>query len=64
MEKSEKLIEKRLQLKMMPQLRFGNPNVRVGNTYEIIDIEGSNFWILDDDNEEVSLGSCRFTLPQ
>lgn len=52
-----------LELKEMPQLRFGNPNVKIGNKYEILDTEGSNFWLIDDDGNEVSFGMCRFVLP-
>lgn len=55
-------INQKLKLIEMPQLRFGNPNVTVGNKYLIKDVEGSNFWLIDDSNELVSFGSCRFNL--
>jgi hypothetical protein len=51
-----------LELKEMPQLRFGNPNVTVGKKYFIVDVEGSNFWLIDDDGEKCSFGSSRFNL--
>lgn len=55
-------IDTKLELKEMPDLKFGNPNVKVGNKYLIVDVEGSNFWLIDDDGEKVSFGSCRFNL--
>jgi len=33
------------------------------DNYEILDTEGSNFWLIDDDGNEVSFGMCRFVLP-
>jgi len=59
----KKYIGRELELKEMPQLRFGDPNVKVGSKYKIVDTEGSNFWLIDDDNEKVSFGMCRFVLP-
>ncbi len=53
-------IGKKVVLKEMPTLYFGNPEITVGKEYEIIDIEGSNFWIIDDKGQKCSLGSCRF----
>lgn len=53
-------VGKHLKLKEMPQLRFGNPNVTVGKKYLILDTEGSNFWLNDDDGNRVSFGSSRF----
>lgn len=44
----------------MPQLRFGNPNVIVGNKYLIVDVEGSNFWLIDDDGNKTTFGCSRF----
>lgn len=57
-----KFIGEKLELKEMPDLYMGNPNVTVGNFYEIIDVEGSNFWIIDDDGDKVTFGSCRFLI--
>jgi len=57
-----KFINKTIELKEMPQLRMGNPNVTVGNSYLIFDVEGSNFWLIDDDGDKVSFGSSRFNL--
>ena len=59
----KKYIGKHLILKEMPELYFGNPKLTVGKKYQILDIEGSNFWIRDDANNLVSFGSCRFYLP-
>ena len=56
----KKYIGQKLELKEMPQLRFGNPNVKVGNKYLIIDVEGSNFWLIDDDGEKTTFGCSRF----
>lgn len=53
-------INQKLALKEMPQLAMGNPNVQVGNEYLIVDVEGSNFWFIDDDGNKTSFGSCRF----
>lgn len=55
-------INKRVKLKEMPQLRFDKPNVTVGNDYLIVDVEGSNFWLIDDDGEKTTFGSSRFDL--
>ncbi len=55
-------IGKRVKLKEMPQLRFEKPNVTVGNDYLITDVEGSNFWLIDDDGEKTTFGSSRFDL--
>ena len=55
-------IGRKLELKEIPQLRFGNPNVKVGNSYLIIDVEGSNFWLIDDDGEKTTFGCSRFAL--
>lgn len=55
----------RLELKEMPQLSphfGGNPNVTVGNMYFICDVEGSNFWLIDDDGNKTTFGSSRFNL--
>lgn len=52
----------RLKLVEMPQLRYGNPNVSVDKFYFITDVEGSNFWLIDDDGEKCSFGSSRFNL--
>lgn len=56
--------DKTLELIEMPQLRFGNPDVTVGNFYKILDTEGSNFWFIDDSGHKSSIGSCRFNLNQ
>ena len=56
----KKYIGQKLELKEMPQLRFGNPNVKVGKEYLIIDVEGSNFWLIDDDGEKTTFGCSRF----
>lgn len=53
-------IGQELELKEMPQLRFGNPNVTVGKKYLIVDVEGSNFWLIDDDGEKSTIGCSRF----
>ena len=58
----ERFIGRKLELLEMPNLRYGNPNVKVGTRYEVVDIEGSNFWIIDDGGEKVSFGSSRFCL--
>jgi hypothetical protein len=50
------------ELKERPQLYFGNPTLTVGKKYLVKDIDGSNFIIDDDDNHEVSIGSCRFVI--
>lgn len=63
MKKLTDLIGLELELKEMPNLRFGNPNIKIGNIYKIIDAEGSNLWIFDDDGHKTSVGSCRFILP-
>jgi hypothetical protein len=55
-------IGQKLELKELPQLRFYKPNVTVGNKYTIVDVEGSNFWLNDDDGHLTSFGSCRFIL--
>jgi len=55
-------IDKKVKLKEMPQLRFGQPSVKVGNEYLVIDVEGSNFWIIDDEGNKTTFGSCRFEL--
>ena len=55
-------IGEELELKEMPQKYFGNPNVTVGKSYLIVDVEGSNFWLIDDDNNKTTFGSCRFNL--
>ena len=55
----------RLELKEMPQLSEhfgGNPNVKVGKLYLIVDVEGSNFWLIDDDGNKTTFGSSRFVL--
>lgn len=52
----EKYINTELELKEMPQLRFGTPDVRIGNKYKIVDVEGSNFWLIDDSGDKVSFG--------
>jgi hypothetical protein len=55
-------IGQELELKKMPQLRFGTPNVTIGHKYSIVDVEGSNFWLIDDDGNRTTFGSCRFIL--
>lgn len=55
-------IGKYLLLKELPQLRFDKPNVKVGNKYKIIDVDGSNFWIIDDSGDKATFGSSRFDL--
>lgn len=57
-----KYIGKKLTLKELPQMRFGTPNVKIGEEYLIVDVEGSNFWLIDDNGDKVSFGSCRFIL--
>lgn len=54
------MIGKKLELIEMPQLYFGNPILTIGKFYEIIDIEGSNYWIKDDEGHKCSIGKCRF----
>ena len=56
----KKYIGRRLELKEMPQLRFGSPNVKVGNKYLITDVEGSNFWLIDDSGRKTTFGCSRF----
>jgi hypothetical protein len=51
-----------LKLKEMPSLYFGNPNVKVGNSYEILDVEGSNVWIKDEDGIKTSFSKHRFDI--
>lgn len=51
-----------LELCEMPELYYGNPNLRIGNLYRIIDVEGSNFWLIDDDGNEVSFYYKRFRI--
>ena len=51
-----------LELKELPQLRFDVPNLTIGHKYKIIDVEGSNFWIIDDSGDRTSLYSGRFDL--
>jgi hypothetical protein len=58
----ENYIGKKLELIEMPQLRYENPNVIVGNFYEVIYIEGSNFWIYDEDGKQTSFSKFRFNL--
>jgi len=55
-------IGKEIELKEMPNLYTGNPNVKIGNKYKIKDVEGSNFWLYDDDGRLCTFGSCRFVL--
>jgi len=55
-------IERKIELKEMPNLYTGNPNVKIGNKYKIKDVEGSNFWLHDDDGRLCTFGSCRFVL--
>lgn len=55
-------IGKELELKVLPQLSYGNPNVTIGNKYKIIDVEGSNFWLIDDDGNKTTFGSSRFNI--
>jgi len=66
MKKNEKslrdFINKSLILNELPQLKFGNPNVTIGKKYPIIDVEGSNFWLIDDDGLKTSFHSGRFNL--
>lgn len=56
------LIGLKLKLQELPNLRFGNPNVSVGVSYEVIDIEGSNLWVIDDDGVKVSFNRRRFLI--
>lgn len=46
----------------MPQLYGGNPPVMVGHYYQVIRVEGSNFWVRDHGGHETSFGSSRFDL--
>lgn len=55
-------IGKKLKLKEIPELYYGNPNVTIGNEYLIVDIDGSNFWLIDDSGDKVTFGMCRFIL--
>lgn len=57
-----KYIGKYLKLTELPSLRFDKPNVTIGKKYLILDAEGSNFWINDDNGEKTTFGSCRFKL--
>jgi hypothetical protein len=54
------LIGKELKLQEMPQSRFGDPDVTIGNYYKIIDVDGSNVWFMDDSGHKTSCGVCRF----
>lgn len=58
----KRFIGKKLTLKELPQLRFDTPAVTVGKKYEIVDVEGSNFWLIDDEGNKTTFGSSRFDL--
>lgn len=58
----KRFIGQELELKEMPQLYFGNPNVTVGKKYKILYVDGSSFCLLDDDGRRTTFGSCRFFL--
>jgi hypothetical protein len=62
MKNLKNFIGEKIKLKEMPQLRYDNPNVTVGNKYLIVDVEGSNFWLIDDSGEKTSFGSNRFDI--
>ena len=49
-------------LKQQPNLYMGNPPLTIGKEYTVKDVEGSNFWICDDEGNPTSIGSCRFDL--
>lgn len=51
-----------LKLKEMPSLYFGNTNVKVGNSYEVLVVEGSNLCIKDEDGIKTSFSKHRFTI--
>lgn len=55
-------IGSKLVLKELPELKFGLPNVTVGNEYLIVDVEGSNFWLIDDDGQKISFNYTRFVI--
>lgn len=55
-------IGQKLKLKEMPNLYYGNPNLTVGSYYLITEIEGSNFWLVDDDGKKCTFGQSRFEL--
>lgn len=55
-------IGSKLVLKELPELKFGLPNVTVGNEYLIVDVEGSNFWLIDDDGQKTSFNYTRFVI--
>lgn len=37
-------------------------NFTLGKNYKIIDIDGSNFWVVDDFGHKTSIGSCRLEI--
>ena len=53
-------IGKEVVLKEMPTLYFGNPKLTIGKKYKVVDVEGSNFWVIDDEGNKCTFGSCRF----
>jgi hypothetical protein len=55
-------IGSKIELKEMPNLYMGNPNVTIGNKYLILDVDGSNFIFKDDDGHISNIGSCRFKI--
>ncbi len=58
------IIGKQLRLVEFPQLRFGNPKLTIGKKYKIVDTDGSNYLIIDDENSKTSIGACRFEQPK
>jgi hypothetical protein len=56
----KKFIGKKIKLKELPTLYFGNPSLTIGNYYEIIDVEGSNFWFIDNDGNKTNCWMGRF----
>lgn len=59
------LISVSVQLNELPvnSGHFGSPSLIVGGFYTVIDVEGSNSWIIDDCGCKISSGSSRFLLP-
>jgi hypothetical protein len=55
-------IDQKLELIEMPNLYHGNPNVKIGDKYLIIGVEGSNFWLIDDDGKQTTFSIHRFKL--
>lgn len=57
----KKYINSKLELISLP-IGASNDgrNFTIGKKYKILDIEGSNFWTIDDFGDKTSIGSSRF----